>query len=129
MPVVQPNTVGMIDMTPISEGTYPAKVIACGSQQSKKGNMMVVPKFAIDVDGSEREREAYQVIEGKGSGNFDQLLRACNMEELADQYVDPEQDNPPFDTDVLIDQELLVIIGKQMYEGQERDTIIGYLKA
>lgn len=129
MPVVQPNTSDMIDMTPIDEGTYPAKVLACGSQTSKKGNMMIVPKFAINVDGDTREREAYQVIEGKGSGNFDSLLRACNMDDLADQYTDPEQNNPPFDTDVLVDQDLLVIVGKQMYEGQERDTITGYLKA
>ena len=94
---------------------------------------MVIPKFLVsyvDDDGKSgtKEREAWIVIEGPGSFNFDQLLRAVNMDELADQYADENQEGPAFDTDTLIGQELNVIVDHDDYKGSIVDKINGYLK-
>ena len=94
---------------------------------------MIIPNFQVsyvsdDGKSGQKEREAYIVTEGPGSFNFDQLLRAVNMDELADQYADENQAGPAFDTDTLIGQELNVMVDHQDYQGSIRDTINGYLK-
>lgn len=131
MPVLNPDTSQAQDFTtPIEPGTYHAKIVACAAQNSKKGNPMIVPKFEITMpDGKTRTRQAYLVITGEGAMGFDQILRACHMTDLADQLRDPSvSPKPSFDTDTLVGQELQVIIEPNLYEGQKRDQIAGYLR-
>lgn len=126
MPVIQPNTADMEDLTPIEPNTYRARIVAVSSQSSKeKGNPMIVPEFAVKVGDKERKRKAYLNITGAGSFSFDQLLRATGMAKFADRYRAGE--NVPFDTDALIGQELNVVITMGSYNGQPRDQISGYL--
>lgn len=130
MPIVTPDTSQAEDLSPIDPGTYPASIVSCDTQKGKeKGTLMIVPKFEVTVSGKIRKRTAYVVCEGAGSWNFDQLLRACHMDELADQFHDPNViPKPAFDTDVLIGQELHVVIDENLYQGQKRDQITGYLR-
>lgn len=145
MPILKPDTSEAIEMTPIEAGTYKSKIIEAPIQQSKgeggKAKLwMVVPKFEVLVNGKERTRKTYLVTEGEGAGGFDQLLRAVNMDELADQYKDPNvQPKPEFDTDTLIGQELNLIIDADLYQKRDasgnpvgspelRDKIKGFLK-
>ena len=137
MPVLQPDTSAAEDFSqPIAPGTYKATIVDVDVRKSKEGNMMIVPKFKVSVDGHERTRQSYLVISGEGRMGFDQLLRACHMNDLADAYRDPSvQPKPPFDTDTLRQQEVQVVIEENLYkpEGggaeQRRDQITGYLRA
>lgn len=132
-PIIQPDTSEAQDMAAIEPGTYPAEITAVDFQTSKKsGNPMIVPKFAVTVEQGKkpRTRQTYLVITGEGAFGFDQLLRACHLDEIADQYKDPSvQPKPPFDTDTLIGQKVQVVVVEDIYEGQKRDKISGYLKA
>jgi hypothetical protein len=130
MPIVQPDTTQAEDLSPIEPGTYRARISECGHQKGKeKGTNMIVPKFKVTVNGKERPRTAYLVIEGPGAWNFDQLLRACNMVQLADDYRNPAvQPKPPFHTDRLVNQEVNVVITEDLYQGQKRDKITGFLR-
>ena len=101
-----------------------------GEPGKEKGTPMIVPTFEVKYKDKKRPRDAYVVTEGPGSWNFDQLLRAVHMDALADAYKDPAvTPKPPFDTDSLIDQELNVVVVEQLYQGQKRDAINGYLRA
>lgn len=128
MPVIQPDTSAALEMGAIEPGTYPGKITSVDFQLSSKGNQMVVPTVEVTVDGKPRSRKAYLVISGEGSYGFDQLLRAAGFEAQADQYRDPQQENPPFDTDSLIGQEVNVVIDVELYKGQKRDNIKSFLK-
>lgn len=130
MPVVQPDTSQAEDLSPIEPNTYPARIVECAFEKSKEKNTpMIVPKFKVKVGEKERTRQSYLVIAGPGAWNFDQLLRACHMDELANKYRDPAvSPKPPFDTDSLINQELLVVVEEELYKGQKRDRINGYLR-
>lgn len=128
MPILYPNTSEMIDISPIEPGVYPAKVIETEAKTSKSGNAMVVVKLEVDVNGKPRTRTAYCVVSGKGSGQFDQLLRACHYDDLADQFKAGEQ--VPFDTDDLLTQQVMVRIDAELDDsGNSRDKIGGFLKA
>lgn len=129
MPIIQPDTSLAQEMGPIEPGTYPAKILEVEFKTSKSGNPMIVPKFEINVGGKMRSRNAYIVVTGEGAYGFDQLLRACGFEAVADQYRDPSQPNPPFDTDSLIGQELQVRVDNELYQGTMRDNIKSYAKS
>lgn len=130
MPIIQPDTSAAVNMGPIEPGTYKAKITAVGYKTSKeKGTPMIVPEFEVNVNGEIRPRSAHLVITGKGAMGFDQLLRATGFDDVADKYRDPSQDNPPFDTDSLVGQELEVIIENEMYEGKKQDRIQGFMRA
>jgi hypothetical protein len=129
VPIIQPDTSAAQEMSAIEPGTYPAKVVSVDFKMSSKNNPMIVPKFEVTVDGKKRNRQSYLVITGEGAMGFDQLLRACKFDQYADQYRDPNQPNPDFDTDLLVGQELMVTIGNEIYNGEKRDNIKGYLKA
>lgn len=128
-PIINPDTSAAQDMGPIAPGTYKAKIEAVEYKISDAGNPMIVPEFAVVVDGKAKKRKAFLVITGEGAYGFDQLLRATGFSQLADQYRDPQQANPDFDTDSLIGQELDVVIDHQMYKGEKRDAIKTYLKS
>lgn len=130
MPIVNPDTSNAAGMEPIEPGTYPARITEVDYKTSKSsGNPMIVPKFVITVDGKERTRQAYLVITGEGAFNFDQLLRACGFEDLADQFKSKDGPKPDFDTDDLIGQELNVVIESDVYNGALRDKIKSFLRA
>lgn len=131
MPLINPDTSEAQDMAAIEPGTYPARIDGSPEYKaSAKGTPMIVPNLKIKVGDKERTRKAYVVISGPGAFNFDQLLRACNLDSLADQYKDPSvQPKPAFDTDVLAGQEIQVTIDSEMYEGQLRDRVKGFMKA
>lgn len=135
-PMLNPDTSAAEDFSqPINPGTYKARIVSCDVGKSKAGNPKITPKFKINVDGKDRTRVAHLNISGEGSIGFDQLLRACNMEDLAEAYHDPQvSPKPPFDTDSLIGQELMVVVEENLYKPdngpeQKRDQISGYLKA
>lgn len=130
MPIITPDTSNISEQTPIDAGTYPAKITAVDYKTSKSsGNPMIVPTFEVSVEGKARPRSAYLVITGEGAYGFDQLLRACGFEEMADKYKQKGGEKPDFDTDELIGQELMVVIESDTYNGQLRDKIKSYLKA
>lgn len=127
MPVIFPDTSTMIDMGPIADGVYPAKILEVLVETSKKGNQMIVPKFDVNIgEGKTKHRKSYIVIAGEGSYNFDQLLRACHFDDLADSIKAGQK--PPFDSDSLVGQECQVIIKTELVDNQTRDNISGYLK-
>lgn len=136
MPVLQPDTTEAEDFsTPINPGTYKARIDSCDGGVSKNGNQKIMPIFKVKVGDQTRTRKAHIVITGAGAMSFDQLLRACHMDKLADHYRDKSvKEKKPFDTNTLVGQELQIIIDKDLYKpedgGQERvtDKIIGYLK-
>lgn len=133
MPIIQPDTSQAEDMSQIEAGTYKAKVVGCEVKNSKeKGTPMIVPKLAITVPGQPkpRTRYAYLVTEGAGAGGFDQFLRACHFDKIADQLKDPAvSPKPAFDTDQLINQELQVVVTEEIYQNQKRDRVQSFLKA
>lgn len=129
MPTINPDTSAAQEMSAIEPGTYRAKIVSVEFKMSKSGNPMIVPKFELDVEGKKRNRQSYLVISGEGAYGFDQLLRACGFADLADQYKDPNQANPPFDTDDLVGSELEVVVDTDMYNGEKRDNIKKYLRA
>jgi len=126
-PVIQPDTSEAEDLTPIEPGTYKARIVSGASQLSaEKKQPMFVPTFKITVDGKERTRKAYIPVTGAGAFGFDQILRAVGEVELAEKFkANPGQ--VPFDTDMLNNRELNVVIGTQIYNGQPRDLIQSYL--
>lgn len=134
MPVLQPDTSAAEDFSkPINPGTYPAKIVACDGGKSKAGNQKIMPKLKINVDGETRTRTGHHVVSGEGAMTFDQLLRSAGLGELADAYRDKTvSPKPPFDTDALVGQEVMVVIGPNLYTRDDgttemRDQIDGYL--
>lgn len=130
-PMIKPDLTDADSFGPIEPGTYPAKIETVEYKTSGKGNPMIVPKFAIDVNGKTRKRNSYLVIIGEGAYGFSQLLRACHFDELAAAYGDksiPLDQKPEFNTDDLQGQELNVVVDHQLYNGEMRDSIRNYLR-
>lgn len=130
-PLIKPDLTDADSFGPIEPGTYPAKIEQVDYKTSGKGNPMIVPKFAIEVNGKVRKRNAYLVIVGEGAYGFSQLLRAAHFDELAQAYGDksiPLDQKPEFNTDDLVGQEVMVVIDHQLYNGEMRDTIKNYLR-
>jgi hypothetical protein len=141
--ILNPDLSEAQDMGPIPEGTYKGKIVEVNTQNAKNEakTPMAVPKVELTVDGKKRTRKTYLMTSGEGASGFDNLLRACHFDALADQYKDPNlQPKPPFDTDTLIGQEVQVIVvpeyfqrkdgsGNPIGEPELRDRIKGFLKA
>lgn len=127
MPILNPDLSEVQGQEPIDPGTYKARISAAEASKSKAGNDMVVPTFAVNVDGKERVRKAWLNTTGPAAFKFDSLLRAVGFEELANRYKAKEK--VPFDTDTLIGHELNVVIDIEMYNNEPRDTIKSFLKA
>lgn len=130
MPIIKPDLTEAVKFTVMEDGTYLATIKDADFQTSKeKGTPMVVPTLEIDYRGEMQTRKAYLPITGKGAGGFEQLLRACHFDELADAYSSPEvTDKPEFNTDDLRGQEVQVIVTQSMYNGQMRDNVTGFLR-
>ncbi len=130
MPLITPDTSQQLDFKPLDPATYPAVIrqVEYGTSKSS-GNPMLTVTVGVQHDGKEHSRKAFLVITGEGSYGFDQLLRACGFGDLADAYKDKDADKPPFDTDDLKGQEVLVTIEHEMYNNQLRDRIKSFLRA
>lgn len=131
-PIVNPDTSEATELGAIPAGTYPAIIVSCEFTTSKAaGNPMIVPTFEVLAEGKKRKRSDYCVISGEGSGKFDQLLRCTGFEDIANKLRDktiPKSEKPQFDTDNLINQELMVVIEPDTYKGELKDKIRSYLK-
>lgn len=113
---------------PLEPGTYKAKIASVDYKTSKAGNPMIVPKFEITLpSGKVRTRQAYLVITGDGAFNFEQLLRACHFDDVANALKAGQK--APFDTDELVGQEVNLVFDSDVYNGQPTDKITAYLKA
>lgn len=117
-------------MSPIEPGTYPARIVKAEAKTSKNGNPGLELKLHVNVQGTEKTRTSWVNVTGKGAMAFDQLLRACHMDDLADIYADKSNPNKPlFDEGTLVGQDVSVVIDQQLYEGQMRDQVKSYMKA
>ena len=77
MPIINPDTSNMLDMSAIQAGTYPGEIAKADFEVSKSsGNPMIVVTTNVEVEGKQRPRKSYLVISGEGAYGFDQLLRA-----------------------------------------------------
>lgn len=124
MPIITPDLSEV--NKPIDPGTYAAKITAVEYKTSKAGNPMIVPQFDVDVNGKRKVRSAHLVITGETAFGFEQLLRACHFDDVANSL----KSNPtPFDTDQLVGQELQVVIDSDTYNGQLTDRIKSFLPA
>lgn len=130
-PIINPDTSNMVEMGAIPAGTYPSEIAKVDFETSKSsGNPMIVTTFDVEVDGKVRPRKAYLVIQGEGAYGFDQLLRSCGFQHLADAYKDPNvSPKPDFDTDMLVGQKVNVVIEPDTYNGQLRDRVRSFLPA
>lgn len=129
MPVIMPDTSAAEELSNIQPGTYPATIVSAVPEKSKeKGTPMLVVTLNVNVQGKDRTRKTWIVTQGPGSFNFDALLRACKMNDIADRIKQPNA-QVPFDTDSLNGQALQVIIETEMYNGQPRDKVKSFLPA
>lgn len=126
MPIITPDLSGV---GPIEPGTYEAEIMAADPGTSKSGGSKLIVDFKVDVgNGQTKKRQSHLPIEGSGAFGFDQLLRACHLDEIADRLKDKSADHS-FDTDALIGQKLLLVIEEQMYNGNKTDQIQTFLRA
>lgn len=127
MPIIEPDLSEAEQLGPHDPGTYKATIESVEVTKGKeKGTPMIVPNFAVmGSDGKIFHRKSFIVTTGAGAGNFEQLLRACNLGDVADQL---KSSKAPFNTDVLVGQQVNVILGNQEYKGQMRDSIDGFLR-
>lgn len=124
MPILEPD-MSEVEVGTIPAGTYPARITGATTEKSKGGNMMIVLDLAVQHDGKERNRKAWVVTTGKGAFQFPRLLRAVKMVDIAKRYEGGEKF--PFDTDTLLGQLCQVTIEAELYNGEERDKITGFL--
>jgi len=130
MALIEPNLGDVKSLSPLPEGTYPATIVQVDYKISKGGNPMIVVELGVDHEGMTRKRFAYLVITGAGAFNFESFLRACDFDELADQYKDPTiTAKPAFDTDWVVGKAIQVQMVPDTYNGQINDKISGFLKA
>lgn len=127
MPLIEPNFDEAQNFAPLESGVYKARIISADVGKSKGGNNMTTPVFEISHNGEEFKRTAYLVVEGKGAGGFESLLRATGFGQYADQIKNGEK--APFNTDDLIGLEVNVQVEQSEYQGRLRDNIVGYLPA
>jgi hypothetical protein len=125
MPIITPDLSGI---GPIEPGTYEAEWLSGDYKTSKAGNPMLVGQVGVTVGDKVKNRIVNLVLEGPGAFSFDQLLRACHLDEIADHLKDPNADHS-FDTDVLVGQKFHVVVEEQIYNGNKQDQIKTYLRA
>ena len=127
MPMIEPD-LSEVDK-PLSPNTYKSKIVSVDYKTSKAGNPMIVVKFEIGPQHDlkkTRTRQAYLVITGDGAFNFEQLLRACHFDDVANNL--KAGIKQPFDTDELLEQELNLVVESDVYNGNPSDKIVAYLK-
>lgn len=140
--MITADTSQMSDFLPSQPGTYRAKIVKSDPVRSKgKGGKTpingVQPTFKFSAprlsDGEVREvtRFSWLPIEGKGTFGFDQLLRCTGLAEVADAI--KAQPGYAFDTDILLDREVNVVVGTTLYtpdgstQARQQDEISSFL--
>lgn len=139
MPVLQPSLDEMTDFQASVPNTYTAEIKSVTIVQAKNENKNtgkktngIQPEFEFRAprlsDKEERTvtRRAWLATDGKGTFNFDQLLRCCGFKELADE-MKARPGQVPFDTDILLGKRVGVVITTQLYEGKQSDNIDSFL--
>lgn len=125
MPLLKPD---FTELKPIEAGTYPAKVVANVFKTSKeKGNPGLEVHLEVTVGDKVYGRKVWVSLSGKGAFMYDQLLRACHFDDVANQYMRGE--GLEWDTDNLNDQQIQVIVEPDEYNGQVTDKIVKFLRA
>lgn len=126
MPLLKPDF-SELD-TPIEGGTYPAKVVTNVIKASKeKGIPGIQVHLEVQVGDKTRGRRVWVATSGKGAFFFEQLLRACHFDDVANQVKNGA--SLEFDTDNLNDQEIQVVIEPDEYNGQITDKVVKFLRA
>lgn len=140
MPILTPDLSEMEDLRPSVPGTYRAKITKVDTQATKAkgdkpgGKPMAVPHFqfeapSLDGDGSRKvNRRTFLMVDGAGSFNFDQLLRATQNGAIADQ-IKANPGRVPVDTDIFVGKDVQVIVATDLYEGKQQDKIVSFLPA
>lgn len=129
MALINPDTSEMQEFKPLEPNTYPARIISAVPKKSKKGNPMLEVTFKVQSEGKEITRKAWPMTSGAGAFGFDQLLRACGFDAVAEQIKTPGS-GVQFDSDELVGKEIQVRVDNELDDNnQVRDTIKGYLKA
>ena len=124
MPIIEPD-LSQIQSNVIDPGSYPAKITSAEPGISSSNNPKVVVKFDVDVGGKTYHRQSHIVTSGAGAFNFESLLRAVHMGDIADRLRAGEK--VPFDTDSLIGQQLIVVVEASIYNNMPSDQIKSYL--
>jgi len=125
--MIQPD---LSDVGPIEPGTYKARIDKVDTGVSKSGNPKLDIQFSVFAGGERpKTRKVSMPYTGGGAFGFAGLLRACHFNELADAYTKKDGAKPPFDTDSLVSQELMVVVEADTYNGQMTDKIVSYLPA
>jgi hypothetical protein len=131
MGLINPDTTQMEDFKPVEPATYQGTIASAVPQKSKsKGTPQIELRTKIQVDGKDRTIVDWVITSGPGAFRFDQLLRAVNMNELADKYRAGEQ--VPFDTEALVGQSLQIVVDKELDQKNpdlERNRVKSYLRA
>ena len=126
MPIVNPDTSSVQTITP---GTYPSRITSVLLDTSQKGEQMLRLTHEINANGDLKSVGDIVMLEGRGVFSLINLLRAIGEEDMANDYVNPEVENPGLDTDVFMNAELQAVVDTQMYNGTPRDNVASYLKA
>lgn len=127
MPIIEPDLSEAEQLGAHEPGTYKGSIETVEVTKGKeKGTPMIVVNLACqDGDGKIFHRKTWIVTSGAGAGNFEQLLRACNLEDVADSL---RTSKAPFNTDVLVGQQVNVIMDNEEYKGRMQDRVTGFLK-
>lgn len=128
MGLIEPDLTQYEEMQPIV-GTFPATIKKIDMHISKeKGTRLLKTEFAVETPTGERKRTSFVPIEGAGVFRLIQLLRATNHDTLADQ-MKPGQAAPSFDSDILMNQRLSVVMKEaKNQDGSAGDEISRFLK-
>lgn|SRR5512138_1500396 len=124
MPIIEPD-LSQIQSNVIEPGTYRAKITSADPGISSSNNPKIVAKLDVDVNGKTYHRQSHLVTSGAGAFNFESLLRAVHMGDIADRLRAGEK--VPFDTDSLIGQEVAVVVEASIYNNQPSDQIKSFL--
>lgn len=132
-PIILPDTSEAEDMDPSEAGTYPGRVVKTDAMLTKEKKVpQAVIQFQLLGVPSESDRKprdikrtAWLNVTGMGSMAWDRLLRCTGFEEEADRIRSGVKS--PFDTDVLLNKEVFVILKVGTYQDRRRDEIAGFL--
>jgi hypothetical protein len=125
MPIIQPDLSDVTSNDP-PVGTWPGLIVAVEDKPSKKGNPMLTVTVAMEIDGQKYELRGYHVYTGKAAYGYENLLRACRYDDVADALKRGER--LPFNTDDLLQQPVQVVVEVQPDDnGNPRKQIKQYL--
>ena len=128
MPIIEPD---LSETGAIEPGTYAAVIDNVDVGVAKtSGKPKLIIQFGVTVGDKRKPRSVHMPIVGAGAFGLDSLLRACHFDEIANGLKNKDASSrPKFDTDQLIGQKLMVTIENELFNGNQQDKIVGYLRA